>query len=322
MSHTHPDAAPLLVMPTEQGLRLDQFLAVATTLSRRAARRLIDEGAVWRNGEPLRVQSRVLEVGDVISVSAPAGGIDLGKRPHLAVPQVLFEDEWVLAADKPSGVLSQPAESTDATDLAFDQLVLLMLAEREGHRPYLRMVHRLDRQTSGIVLFARSPRATRPLAEAWESGRVERRYLAIVEGHPGFDTRDVQLPIERDPAHEWKFATGAGGRPAHTRIRVIDHLPTGLACVECRLLTGRTHQVRVHLSEVGHPVAGDVLYGGRRSVDAARPLLHAVFLSFPHPQDKEDRTVVCPPPADFASHLTRRAAAYINELTTDGHTEA
>jgi 23S rRNA pseudouridine1911/1915/1917 synthase len=301
-------------MPTEQGLRLDQFLAAATTLSRRAARRLVEEGAVRRNGQPARVQSRSLDAGDVIDVSRPGVEIGAAQRPTVAVPTVLLEDDWVLVADKPSGILSQPSESPDDSDLAFDQIMLLGIAARDGHRPYLRLAHRLDRHTSGVVLFGRAPKAMAPLTEAWASGTVDRLYFAVVEGHPEFDVRDLDRPIERDPTHDWRFVTGPGGRPAHTSVRVVDRLREGLAFVECRLLTGRTHQVRVHLAEAGHPVAGDRLYGGRRSTEAVRPLLHAAMLSFPHPRSGERRTVVCRPPADFDSFLTARVVARIEEL--------
>lgn len=301
-------------MPAERGLRLDQFLAAATTLSRRAGRRLIDEGSVRRNGQPARVQSRMVDVADVINISRPAVEIGATERPTVELPTILFEDDWVLAADKPSGILSQPSESSDDAGLAFDQIVLLGIAARDGHRPFLRLVHRLDRLTSGVVLFGRTPDAMRPLTVAWASGTVDRRYLAVVEGHPPFDVKEVDRPIDRDPEHEWRFVAGPGGRPAHTSIRVVDRLPTGLALLECRLLTGRTHQVRVHLAAIGHPVAGDSLYGGRRSNEAVRPLLHATFLSFPHPRSDERCTLVCPPPADFDSFLTARVAACIEEL--------
>jgi len=312
-----PGTTTLLVMPAEQGLRLDQFLAAATTLSRRAVRRLIDEGLVRRNGQPTRVQSRTVTAGDVIDVDRPRVEIGTTQRPPLAVPTVVYEDDWVLAGDKPSGVLSQPAESQPASELAFDQIVMLGLAAREGHRPYLRLVHRLDRNTSGVVLFSRAAKAMRPLTEAWRSGAVDRRYFAVVEGHPEFDVYDLDQPIDRDVTHEWRFVTSAGGRPAHTRVRVVDRLPSGFAFVECQLLTGRTHQVRVHLAESGHPVAGDRLYGGRRSADVARPLLHAIMLSFPHPRSGERRTVVCQPPRDFGEFMSSRVVARLEELAED-----
>jgi 23S rRNA pseudouridine1911/1915/1917 synthase len=311
-----PNTVQLVVMPAEQGLRLDQFLATATNLSRRAARRLIDDGAVRRNGQPARVQSRTVTAGDVIDVSRPGEGITSSPRPTVATPAILFEDGWVLVADKPSGILSQPSESLDSSELAFDQIMLLGIAARDCHRPYLRLVHRLDRHTSGVVLFGRTPKAMRPLTEAWAAGAVDRRYFAVVEGHPEFEIRDVDQPIERDRRHEWRFSGGSGGLPARTTIRVVDRLPGNLGFVECQLLTGRTHQVRVHLAAIGLPVAGDRLYGGRRST-AARPLLHATMLTFPHPHGGAPTTVVCPPPPDFDRFLTDPVTARIDELTVN-----
>ena len=309
----HGDAT-LLVMPEEQGLRLDQFLATATTLSRRAVRRLIADGAVRRNGQSARVQSRTVAFGDVVVLAAR----DLEAAPTRAtapvLPTLLLEDRWLLAADKPSGILSQPADPSRGTDLAFDQIVLLGLAAREGRRPYLRLVHRLDRLTSGIVLFGRAARAMPPLTEAWRSGRVDRRYIAVVEGHPDFDVHDLDHPIDRDPSHGWRFIARHGGRPAHTRFQVLDRHPAGFAVVECRPITGRTHQIRVHLAELGHPVAGDRLYGGRRFAGATRPLLHAAMLSFPHPGSGRPQVVVCRPPVEFDSYLTPRVVARLGEL--------
>ena len=157
-------------MPFEHdGARLDVFLAAATQLSRRAARALIGTGDVLRNGQPVRVLSRTVEAGDVIdALRSPA---ELGAAtPLFSLPDILFADGWVLVADKPAGVLSQPADSRRPDDLALDELLLLGLALREGRRPFLRLVHRLDRQTSGAVLFARVPQALPPLSEAWRSG--------------------------------------------------------------------------------------------------------------------------------------------------------
>jgi RluA family pseudouridine synthase len=306
----------LVVEPQEEGMRLDVFIASATELSRRAARRLIADGSVQRNRRSTRLQSREMVVGDVIEILQPTDTV----RPRLsavATPEIVFEDDWVLVANKPAGVLSQPAETGLVTELAFDQILLLTLAARERTRPYLRMVHRLDRLTSGAVLFGRLPQALPPLTKAWANGQVDRRYLAVVEGNPDFEARDIDAPIARDPRHAWRFRVDPGGRTAHSVVRVLERTPDGRAIVECRLQTGRTHQVRVHLAEIGHPVVGDRLYGRRNPTLAPRPLLHAANLTFPHPRTGEILRLACPPPDDCARFFSTESAARLGADTND-----
>jgi 23S rRNA pseudouridine1911/1915/1917 synthase len=292
-----------VVPPEHGGARLDVFLAAATRLSRRAARTLIAAGDVLRNGRPVRVLSKTLEPGDVIDLLRPPAELGVPAVPDLVLPDILFEDGWVVVVDKPAGVLSQPAESAADDDVSIDVQLLLGLAVREGRRPFLRLIHRLDRQTSGAVLFARNPQAPAPLAEAWRSGEVDRRYLAVVVGRPPFDRLELERPLGRDPDHRWRFRIDDGGMPAHTSIRVVERRGCEAALVECRLRTGRTHQVRVHLASAGHPVVGDRLYGAPADDRARRPLLHACRLELPHPKTGERLTIESPLPADFVSYL-------------------
>ena len=285
-----PRPTRLVVSPSAGGERIDVALARLAGMSRRRARRLLAEGSVHRNGQPCRVQSRLVDAGDVLDVLAE---VETAAPP---APEVVLrhEDRWLVVADKPAGVLSQPASGRN--EIAFDALVLLALAAREGRRPYLRMVHRLDRQTSGLVLFARAPQALPELTRAWGEGRVEREYLAIVDGVPEEEQLTVTAPIGRDQEHRWRFRVDPDrGRPASTEVRRIA-CSGGRALVRCRLLTGRTHQVRVHLASIGHPVTGDRLYGGS---SGPRPLLHAARLALPHPRTGELLEVESPLPEDM-----------------------
>jgi 23S rRNA pseudouridine1911/1915/1917 synthase len=180
-----------------------------------------------------------------------------------------------------------------------DESTLLHLAAREGKRPFLRLVHRLDRVTSGALLFARCPEALKPLAAAWREGRAERRYLALVEGDPAWQEQVIEAPIGRAPGGGWRFAVlapEAGGRAARTTVRVLERRGDH-TLVECHLSTGRTHQVRVHLAHLGHPVVGDTLYGA--APGAGRPLLHAASLRLPHPQSGAVVEIEAPLPEDF-----------------------
>jgi 23S rRNA pseudouridine1911/1915/1917 synthase len=295
----------LLVAPHHDGLRLDQYLAEATLLSRRQARRLISEGLVWRNGSALRVQSRQLSCADVIDVLQAGKELGCPSRPQTLPVSILHEDRWLVIADKPAGALSQPAASAP-DELAFDQQLLLFLAAREGRRPYLRLVHRLDRQTSGTILFARHSQALPPLTRAWQQGEVKRVYLAVVAGTPERTEIELSDAIGRDQSHAWRFMVRPDGKPARTRVQVLEVHPGGTALVACTLETGRTHQVRVHLSAAGLPVLGDRLYGCPPVPDVRRPLLHAAYLGLPHPHSKELIEVVSPPPDDLAPFIDHR----------------
>jgi 23S rRNA pseudouridine1911/1915/1917 synthase len=297
------DLTRLVVDQRWDGERLDLYLAGVTELSRRAARRSVANGEVWRNGNPLRVQSRTVELGDVIDVLRPRRELGVPCEAEIERPEILYEDRWLLVAAKPAGVLSQPAEENRAHDVSFDQIVLRALALREGRRPFLRLLHRLDRVTSGAILFARDPRALPHLTRAWSSGQVERVYLAVVEGKPATEAFEIDKPITRDRNHTWRFQADPSGKSARTEVRVLAESDNGLAVVRCRLITGRTHQVRVHLASVGHPVLGDRLYGSIRAAEAIRPLLHAVSLVLPHPDSGETLRVTCPPPTDFLGHV-------------------
>jgi 23S rRNA pseudouridine1911/1915/1917 synthase len=290
----------LLVWPRDEGLRLDQFLARLSSSSRRRMRGLIADGAVRVNDRPRRILSLRLEAGDVVDVLLTADGLGDLEAPAPPAVALLHEDRWLAVADKPAGVLSQPVAGRGDDALSLDQQLLLALAWREGRRPFLRLVHRLDRVTSGALLFARTREALPALSRAWREGVVGRRYLAVVEGHPDFTERALDDAIARDPGHEWRFRVSPAGKPARTLVSVVRRLDDGLALVSCTLTTGRTHQVRVHLAAAGHPVLGDRLYGSTRPTAAPRPLLHAATLDLPHPRTGERLHVEAPLPVDFA----------------------
>ena len=296
----------LLVTPDREGERLDVFVAGATNLSRRAARRIIEDGLVLRNREVLRVQSKQVTFGDVVDVHLPPSECGAESTPQPFTIKPLFEDRWLIVAAKPAGVLSQPAEGQSAGDPpSFDQQLMLSLAWRDGQRPFLRLVHRLDRMTSGVMLFARSPDVLPTLTRTWSEGLVERFYLAVIEGHPASDTFAVDHPIARDRDHHWRFRCDGDGKPSRTDIEVLATIDDDLSVVGCRLVTGRTHQVRVHLATAGHPVLGDRLYHSKRADLVHRPLLHAAVLSLPHPTTGERLRVICPPPIDLAKYVPR-----------------
>ncbi len=294
----------LLVRPGQEGMRLDLFLPKTAGLSRRHSRSLISEGAVWRNGQAIRVQSRILDEGDVIDTVSP--DINLETPPWRPEDlDLVFEDRWLAVANKKAGVLTQPSENSRTEELALDQHLLLWMAYRDGRRPFLRTVHRLDRLTSGLVVFAHNRQALPALDRSWRSGEVDRFYLALVEGCPDEDSGMIDAPIGRDRSHAWRFEVDRRGKTARTHYRIVQR-DDRWSAVLCRLETGRTHQVRVHLAHLGHPVLGDHLYGST-SRDAPRPLLHAWALAFPHPGDNSRLLLTAPIPSVIGTRLGANA---------------
>jgi len=298
-----PGVVRYLVYPDHAGMRLDQGAAALTALSRRRVRSLADAGRLWLNGKAIRVVSRELHTADVVDV--------LQGDETLAVPRplpprlaVLHEDGWLVAIDKPPGVTSQAPRQRAPGELTAQERVALQLAARDGRRAETMLVHRLDRITTGVLLFARQHEAARALSRTWAEGRAEKRYLAVVCGDPGAAVRDVDAPISPDRITPGRFCVTARGRPARTEIRRLA-VSRGYALVEVRPLTGRTHQVRVHLAHAGFPVAGDSLYGGGGSVP--RPFLHAAVLTIPHPRDRRRLRLEAPLPADMAGFLSDHA---------------
>ncbi|MCH9650695.1 MAG: RluA family pseudouridine synthase [Deltaproteobacteria bacterium] len=297
MSHPPSDSTRLVVGPLEAGERIDRFLASMSSLSRRGARALLRQSSVLRNGKILRIEGRILEFGDVVDVHLPPDQLEAPRTPALPTVDLVHQDGWVLAANKPAGTLSQPSERRQEGELALDEQLALQLAVQRGRPPFLRLIHRLDRVTSGLLLFAADRRALAPLAAAWRSRDVGRTYLAVVEGSLEVEKQHIEAPIAKARGGGWKFEVSSLGQESETEVTTLASNPD-FSLVKCQLVTGRTHQVRVHLAHLGFPVLGDRLYGSR-SKSASRPLLHASELSLPHPRSGEQLRLHCPAPEDF-----------------------
>ncbi len=221
----------------------------------------------------------------------------------------LYESAAVLAVDKPPGVAVIPGRDGPRGASLHEQLCAAR-AER------LWVVHRLDRDTSGVLVFARTARAHRALSLAFEAGQVSKRYLALVEGAPGGDTREVDVPLV--PARRGRMRPareGEEGKPSRTTLRVVERFGGRAALLEATPLTGRTHQIRVHLRSVGHPLVVDHQYGsGKPFPDEATPLLtrtplHAAFLSWQGLEGVEDVRLEAPLPEDLAAALAHLRGA-------------
>jgi 23S rRNA pseudouridine1911/1915/1917 synthase len=301
------DAEPRVftVAPEEAGERLDRYLSARIgQFSRALVQRLIDGGSVKVDEMTVRRSHRLRE-GERIEVDVPQA-LPARAEPEDLPLRVLVEEEGFVVIDKDPGIAVHPgrgrAGGTIANAIAFRYGALRLTGA--GYRPGI--VHRLDLDTSGVMVVAKTETAHAKLADAFEKRRVEKEYRALVHGAPEHDERRIDLPLGLDHADAVRHAVRHdSGRPATTDVHVLERFGHAAAHVACRPLTGRTHQIRVHLAATGHPILGDTLYarGLHSPVAVARLMLHASRLVFPHPETGEPFAVEAPLPADFAAAL-------------------
>ena len=290
-----------------EGIRLDRFLvSMLPAHSRSQVQRLIKEGHVLVNGRDARANQTV-RIGQQISLEMPAP-VDAEPQPEALPLAILYQDRDVIVVDKPAGMVVHPAAGHASGTLVnallhhIDDLSGIGGEKRPG------IVHRLDRGTSGLMVVAKHDTAHQELARQFQEREIEKEYIALVWGdvHAG---RRIDTPIGRDPSNRKKMSARARrSREAVTRIVRAERLHPMLTLVRVAIHTGRTHQIRVHLSAIGHAVVGDALYGGvhrrvagdlRAVTHLARPFLHAARLAFQHPSDGRRMEFESPLPADL-----------------------
>ena len=274
----------LEVPPALAGERVDRALATLTGWTRSEISRLCDAGDVLVTGRPV-AKSRRLAAGDVVELlSEPEPPTPPGPDPSVAVT-VRHADDDVIVVAKPGGLVVHPGAGHSGGTLVNGLLAGFPELADVGDRARPGIVHRLDRETSGLMVVARSPRAYDALVDAMARRAVERRYLALVWGRLDAPRGAVDAPIGRSSAQRTRMAVREGGREARTAYEVVrEYEDPVVTLLECRLETGRTHQIRVHLAAIGHPVVGDAAYrGARPALAAPRPFLHATVLAFEHP---------------------------------------
>jgi 23S rRNA pseudouridine1911/1915/1917 synthase len=271
--------------PDEVGDRVDVVLTRRTGATRTRVQRALRGGYVTVAGRSVRPSHR-LESGQVVEGDLPEPAVAMPEPEDIPVT-IRYSDDRVLVVSKPAGVVVHPARGHDTGTLVNALLGLGgPLAKSGSTRPGI--VHRLDKGTSGLVLVARDDGAQEALVDALRRRRIERRYLALVAGRPPAQSGTVDAPIGRHQVRRRLMAVTAGGRPAVTHYKVLK-ANAEAALLDVKLETGRTHQIRVHLAHLGHPIVGDFAYGGRselaRRLGLDRPFLHARRLAFPHPDD-------------------------------------
>ena len=294
----------LLVSADDAGTRLDAFVSARAGMSRAAAAKLIAAGSVLVDG---RAATKSLRVEDAmrVSISIPEHESAVPQAEEIPV-RVVFEDEHLLVVSKPAGLVVHPAPGHSSGTLVNALLARAGGAPAGGDAERPGIVHRLDAGTSGLMIVAKDEATHAALTDALAARAVTRVYLALVEGIPDTATTTIDAPIGRSTRDRKKMAVVAGGRSAVTEITVLERLPD-TALVEARPITGRTHQIRVHLKAAGHPVVGDRVYGPNRKLAAAlgldRPFLHAARLSFEHPSTGALIELDDPLPQDLAAAL-------------------
>ncbi len=318
MVHPSPDAEPSSQQEAEDddaperrqrvidrsfhGMRLDKALVeLAGEFSRNHLQTLIEQGHVWINGVAASSASRKVQAGQEISIDlVPTAESRAFRAEPMAMP-ILFEDAHVMVVNKPAGLVVHPAAGNWSGTLLNG-----ILAHHPGAAtlPRAGIVHRLDKDTSGVMVVGKTLAAVTSLVRSIAAREVHREYLAMVHGRPVNETFQINAPIGRDPLTRVKMAVVGQGKPAQTEVTRLAtaQFEEGLfSAVRCKLHTGRTHQIRVHLAYRGHPLLSDALYAGRPGLGLQRQALHATRLGFDHPDHGERVWFDAPAPEDFAS---------------------
>ena len=310
----------LLVPDAIRNERLDRFLGdKIPSLSRERIKRAIRNGNCLLDGQVCAVPSTRLATGQRIELRVEP---ELSKlSPKAGQLNLIWHDEHLAVLDKAAGITVHPCPSCSEATLVHRLLAHFPdMARMEGLRPGI--IHRLDKDTSGLMVVALNEEARLNLAERFAQREVEKEYLALTHGVPEPDAGDIQIPIGRHPQQKIKMAPvpeAKGGKPAHSRYALLYADPAKrFSLLKVRIFTGRTHQIRVHLASLGHPIQGDRLYGpATHSEPVPRQMLHAHKLTFTHPATGKRLQFTSPPPSDF-SHAAKNLARHMRPLVIVG----
>lgn len=300
----HVFVKSLKVTTKNHDQRLDLFLVEKLGISRKKAKVLIDNGKIFSGEKKIIIASWKMEEGQVVEVREK-GEEGLPRRRRYL--KVWYEDPYLMVVEKPPGVACERTGQTLTSTLIDDINDYLRRAHPEHPYPYLGLMHRLDRETSGLMVYSLSKQANR-LARDFRSHKIQRKYLALVEGPLKSSEGRIKVPLKKDPRSGGRRMRTFKARPGVNLGRAITDFIvrqrfSKATLVEARLLTGRTHQVRVHLASLGHPVVGDKTYGS--SVSGPRQMLHASYLEFIHPITNKKMKFSSKPPKDFQRILAK-----------------
>lgn len=301
-------AVDLCIGAADDGSRLDRFLAARLDLPRNRLQAWIKDGRVLVDGRPAKPSHR-LRAGESVVATPPAALPDPRLEPEPGHLDILFADADLIVLDKPAGIAVHPGAGRPGGTLANRLLAFDPGLAGIGGPGRPGIVHRLDQNTTGVMVVARSDDAYRALSRAFAERAVDKHYLAVVHGVPEPPAHRIELPLARHATDRTRMAVRPGGRPATTRYRV--RASAGVcALLDLGLDTGRTHQIRVHMKAIGHPLVGDPVYGEARwrgthgparrlLASFPRPALHALRLAFDHPRSAEHLSFEAPVPDDL-----------------------
>ena len=306
-----PAASDVRLLPVPEGLdgmRLDAALARLFGLSRTAAVAILDRGDATVGGR-VRAKSEQVHAGDLLEVTLPPPPVPASERAEpTPVPglTVVYADDDVVVVDKPVGVAAHPSPGWDGPTVVAGVAAMGHRISTSGAAERQGVVHRLDAATTGLMVLAKSEPAYAALKRAFRERTVDKRYAALVQGHPDPLRGTIDAPIDRHPSADYRFAVVSGGKPSVTHYDTVEAFRAA-SLVDVRLETGRTHQIRVHMAAVRHPCVGDLTYGAdptlARRLGLSRQWLHARRLGFAHPADGRWVEFESPYPADLAHAL-------------------
>jgi len=288
------------------GLRLDVALSRLFGLSRTAAAQLVDGGDVTLDGVAVARSAQVHE-GSWLEVTMPEP-VNAPTTPPERVDglRVLYDDDDIVVVDKPVGVAAHPSPGWTGPTVIGGLAAMGYRISTSGAAERQGIVHRLDAGTTGVMVVAKSEHAYTALKRAFKERTVDKRYAALVQGHPDPSSGTIDAPIDRHPSSDWKFAVVADGRPSVTHYETVEAFRSA-SLLDIHLETGRTHQIRVHMAAVRHPCVGDLTYGAdpvlAKRLGLTRQWLHARELGFAHPSGGQWVSFVSPFPADLQHAL-------------------
>jgi 23S rRNA pseudouridine1911/1915/1917 synthase len=295
---SHAEQREVVVDPSRHGTRLDKVLVdLAPEFSRSHLQALIEEGWVSVDGISVTTASKKIRVGQRVRVELRPTPQSQSFRPEPMPLDIVFEDKHVLVLNKPAGLVVHPAAGHWSGTLLNG---LLAHHAEACELPRAGIVHRLDKDTSGLMVVGKTLESVTQLVRSIAAREVDRRYLAVVHGEILQPARmaHIDAPIGRDLQSRVRMAVVTGGKPARTDVDVV-RVHNGHTAVRCKLHTGRTHQIRVHLASRGFPLVADAVYGGRNALGMTRQALHAARLCFDHPASGQPLEFEAEPPGDF-----------------------
>lgn len=301
------DRFEIRVEDGDAGTRMDAYLSSVTdnTLSRSFIQKLVAAGKVWVNGEVKEEKKYKVKTGDLLEMQIPEPVKTENALPEDIPLDIVYEDEDVAVINKPRGMVVHPAPGNETGTMVNALLYHFKDLSSVGGVVRPGIVHRIDKDTSGLIMVAKNDKAHLSLSEQLKVHSITRVYQAVVWNNFKKDEGTVDAPIARDPKNRFRMAVTEGGRRAVTHYRVLERYGA-FTLIECRLETGRTHQIRVHMAYRKHPLLGDALYGPEKNPYGAQgQMLHAKVLGFDHPTTGERMVFECEPPAEFSRVLER-----------------